>query len=143
MGIDRARKPRIIQLGNQEQVIVVKVIRARGFTIPPLIIFKAVIYQTLQYENRLIPLDWAISVSENSQTTNEIGLWWLKHVFNKHIRDCTIGRYRLLILNSHGSYVSPKFDQYCLKYLIIILCMPAHLLYLLQPLNVGYFLVLK
>jgi len=44
MGINRARKPRITQPGKQEWIIVIKAIRARGFAIPPLILFKAVIY---------------------------------------------------------------------------------------------------
>jgi len=36
-----------------------------------------------------------------------------------------------------------EFDQYCLKHLIIILCMSLHLSHLLQPLDVDCFSVLK
>jgi hypothetical protein len=43
-GTDRAGKPRTTQLGNREWVIVIKAIGARGFAIPPLVIFKAVIH---------------------------------------------------------------------------------------------------
>jgi hypothetical protein len=81
-------------------------------------------------------------VSENSWTTNKIGLWWLKH-FDKHTKGRTIGRYRLLILDGYGSHISPEFDQYCIEHLIIVLCMPAHSSHLLQPLDVGCFSVLK
>ena len=51
--------------------------------------------------------------------------------------------YRLLILDGHGSYVNPKFNQFCLDHKIIVVCMLAHLLHLLQLLNIGCFLALK
>ena len=82
-------------------------------------------------------------MSENSWTNNEIGLIWLKTVFEKHTKDRTIGRYRLLILDGHGSHVTPEFDQYCLNQSIILLCMPPHSSHLLQPLDVNCFSVLK
>jgi hypothetical protein len=72
-----------------------------------------------------LPPEWVIGVSENGWTNNEIGLFWLEHVFDKHTKNRTIGRYRLLILDGHGSHVTPEFDQYCLDHSIIVLCMPA------------------
>jgi len=51
--------------------------------------------------------------------------------------------YYLLILNGHGSYAIPKFNQYCAENKIITLCMPTHTLHLLQPLDVGCFSSLK
>ena len=47
------------------------------------------------------------------------------------------------MLDGHGSYINPKFNQFCLDYKIIVIYIPAHLLYLLQPLNIGCFLALK
>ena len=55
----------------------------------------------------------------------------------------TMGVYRLLILDGHESHYSAKFKEICLEYKIIILCMPLHLSHLLQPFNVGCFLLLK
>jgi hypothetical protein len=49
----------------------------------------------------------------------------------------------LLILDSHGSYVTPEFDQNCLDHSIIVLCTPPHSSHLLQPLDVGCFSALK
>ena len=51
----------------------------------------------------LIPYNWSIGVSKNGWTTNEISMYWLEHVFQKYTKDLTIGRYRLLILDGHGS----------------------------------------
>lgn len=64
-------------------------------------------------------------------------------MFDKHTKDRSVGRYRLLILDGHGSHVTPEFDQYCLDQSIIVLCMPPHSSHLLQPLDVGCFSVLK
>jgi hypothetical protein len=55
----------------------------------------------------------------------------------------TVGRYRLLVLDGHGSYINPEFNQYYIEHSIIVLCMPAYLSHLLQPLDVGCFTVLK
>ena len=43
-GSDRAGRPRTVQPGNREWVTVVETISARGVSIPPLIIFKAVMH---------------------------------------------------------------------------------------------------
>lgn len=142
-GIDRAGRPRTTQPGNREWVTVIEAICARGFAIPPLIIFKAVMHQLFWYENGLLPSDWVISVSANGWTTKEISLSQLKNVFDKYIRDYTLGRYRLLILDGYGSHVTPDFNQYCTEYSIIVLYMPPHSSHLLQPLDVGCFSVLK
>ena len=97
-------------------------------------------HQAAQYD--IIPHDWLIGVSENSWTTNEIGLTQLK-LFHEHTKGRTVGTHRLLVLDGHGSYINPEFDQFCLDYQIIIIYMLAHLSHLLQPLDVGCFLALK
>jgi hypothetical protein len=142
-GTDRAGRPRTTQPGNREWITVIEAICARGIAIPPLVIFEAVMHQAAWYADGLIPPDWAIGVSENGWTTNKIGLWWLEHVSDKYTKDRTLGCYRLLILDGHGSHVTPEFDQYCSEHLIILLCMPPHSSHLLQPLDVGCFAVLK
>jgi hypothetical protein len=86
-GTDRAGRPRTIQPGNREWVTVIETINTRGNTIPPLVIFEAVFHQSAWYEDGIIPLDWSIGVSDNGWTTNEIGLIWLKDVFDKHTKD--------------------------------------------------------
>jgi hypothetical protein len=100
------------------------------------------VHQSTWYLDTL-PLDWVIGVSENSWTDNELGLTWLKNVFEKHTAYRTKGVYRLLILDGHGSHLTPEFDLFCQEHLIITLCMPPHSSYLLQPLDVSCFAVLK
>jgi hypothetical protein len=81
--------------------------------------------------------------SENGWTDNELGLSWLEHVFEKHTAHRTKGVYRLLILDGHGSHLTPEFDLFCKEHRIITLCMPPHSSHLLQPLDIGCFAVLK
>lgn len=49
----------------------------------------------------------------------------------------------LLIINSYKSYKSLAFQDLCKENKIITLCMPAHLSYILQLLDMGCFAPLK
>jgi hypothetical protein len=64
-------------------------------------------------------------------------------MFEKYTAYRTKGVYRLLILDGHGSYTTLEFDLFCKEHSIITLCMPLHSSHLLQPLDVGYFAILK
>jgi len=59
------------------------------------------------------------------------------------MKNYSVDQYRLLILDSHSSYVTFEFNQYCLNQSIIVLCMSLHLSHLLQLLDVDCFLILK
>jgi hypothetical protein len=52
-------------------------------------------------------------------------------MFNKHTYNYTIGRYRLLIINRHGSYLIAKFYCFYKDNLIILLYKLAYSSYLL------------
>jgi hypothetical protein len=131
-----------VQPGNREWVTVIKGINATGWAIPPYIIFKARQHQSSWYKDDNLPQDWTIAISENGWTTNELGFDWLKH-FDRHTKTRTIGTYRMLIIDGHGSHNSTEFTQYCRDQKIVTLCMPAHSSHLLQPLDVGCFGPLK
>jgi len=53
------------------------------------------------------------------------------------------GRFRLSILDGYGSHLTAQFDRICAEIDIIPLYMPAHLSYLLQPLDASRFAVIK
>jgi hypothetical protein len=90
-----------------------------------------------------LPDDWQFQVSQNGWTSDEIGLCWLKKVFIPSTSSRIKGKYRLLVLDGHGSHLTPKFDEICSQNHVILICMPPHLSHLLQPLDVGCFAVLK
>jgi hypothetical protein len=81
-------------------------------------------------------------MSQNGWINNELGLKWLKH-FNRSITNRSIGPYRLLILDGYESHHSADFERYYKENKIITLYMPAYASYLLQPLNIRCFIVLK
>jgi hypothetical protein len=122
-------------------VTVIAAINAAGWIIPPFLIFAGKYHLSAWYEED-IPRDWAIAVSDNGWTTNEIGVEWLKH-FIKHTEGKVVGARRLLILDGHESHQSLEFQELCKESNIYTLCMPAHSSHLLQPLDVGCFSPMK
>jgi hypothetical protein len=132
----------ILQPGNREWVTAIEAICADGYILPPCAIFKGKVAIAGWFDDNL-PRDWRIEVSANGWTTDEIGLRWLQKLFIPSTNSRVRGRFRLLILDGHGSHLTPQFDRICAENDIIPLCMPAHSSYLLQPLDVGCFAPLK
>jgi hypothetical protein len=141
-GAERSNRPVSVQPGNREWVTAIDCICADGQSLPPVIIFEGKMHQSTWYDTEL-PGDWVIGVSDNGWTDNILGLTWLKNVFEKHTAPRTKGVYRLLILDGHGSHLTPEFDLFCTEHSIITLCMPPHSSHLLQPCDVSFFAVLK
>ena len=137
----RARRVRRIQPGDRTWVTVVECINGTRTAIPPLIIFPG---KSLTDEVTVQPLPygWMFTESDKGWTSDDISLRWLKEVYQPATQHCH-GLYRMLILDGHGSHLTPEFSSYCEEQKIVLLCMPAHSSHLLQPLDVGIFAVLK
>ncbi|KAG2001081.1 hypothetical protein GB937_010526 [Aspergillus fischeri] len=129
--------PFLIQPGNREWVTSIECINSTSWVLPPCIIFKGKVHIEGWYQDTALPADWRI------ETTDQIGLRWLQKTFIPATTSRTTGRYRLLILDGHGSHLTPQFDQICTENDIIPICMPAHSSHLLQPLDVSCFSPLK
>ena len=121
----------------------IETINASGRVLPPMIIFAGKTHRTIWFEDINLPSDWTIALSDNGWTTDDIGFEWLKSIFEPNTKDRTIGNCRLLILDGHGSHLTPVFDQFCTEHKIVPLYMPPHSSHILQPLDVGCFSVLK
>ena len=130
-----------LQPGNREWVTAIVAVNTAGWSLPPQIIFAAVNHQSLWYYD--LPENYVLSVSKNGWTTDELGIEWLQKVFEPTTAPRTIGRYRLLILDGHGSHATAEFDRFCMEKRIIPLYMPPHSSHLLQPLDVSCFSPLK
>ncbi|CEL00931.1 hypothetical protein ASPCAL00523 [Aspergillus calidoustus] len=136
-------KPYIIQPGQREWVTSIECIGSTGFVVPPCIIFKGKVHIEGWFEELGLPADWRIELSANGWTTDQITLRWLEKCFIPYTTERTIGSHRLLVLDGHGSHLTPDFDKVCRDNKIICICMPAHSSHLLQPLDVGCFGPLK
>ncbi|KAL3712109.1 hypothetical protein TMatcc_000805 [Talaromyces marneffei ATCC 18224] len=129
-GSDRYARPKLLQPGNRECVTAIEVTNSTGWALPSYIIFKAKKNVRLGWFDDL-PSDWRINISENGWTTDQIGLEWLKTHFIPNINGRTMGRYRMLILDGHGSHLTAEFDHTCIENNIIPICMPPHSSHLL------------
>ncbi|EDN06865.1 hypothetical protein HCAG_03395 [Histoplasma mississippiense (nom. inval.)] len=138
---ERYGRAKLLQPGNREWVTVIEAVNAIGWALPPYIILKGQGLLEGWFEG--LPEDWRLDVSPNGWTTDEIGLKWLQRVFIPAANPRRVGSSILLILDGHGSHLSPDFDQLCKDNAIICLCMPPHSSHLLQPLDVSVFAVLK
>ena len=136
---DMVGKPFLIQPGNREWVTTIECINSSGWALPPCIIFKGKVHIEGWYQDEALPHDWRIEVSQNGWTTDEIGLQWLQNLFIPATNGCTAGDYCLLVLDGHGSHLTPQFDKVWSENNIIPICMPPHSSHLLQSLNVGCF----
>ena len=136
-------KPFLIQPGNREWVTSIECINSTGWALPPCIIFKGKVHIEGWYQDTALPKDWRIEVSDNGWTTDNIGLRWLQNTFIPAIAGRKVGTYSLLVLDGHGSHLTPQFDKICSENNIIPICMPPHSSHLLQPLDVGCFSPLK
>jgi hypothetical protein len=141
-GLERRGRPKSIQPGNREWATLIAGINAAGWTIPLFLILTGQYHLSSWYEEADIPRDWAIAVSDNGWTTNELGVEWLKH-FDAHTKARAVGARRLLILDGQESHHSLEFQELCKENNIYTLCMPPHSSHLLQPLDVGCFSPLK
>ncbi|RFU26589.1 hypothetical protein B7463_g9746, partial [Scytalidium lignicola] len=115
-----------------------------GFTMG-IIAFTKVVTSSDYYgkPSLLEPGNKEIAVNDNGWTNNAIGLDWLQKTFDPFSKAKLKGQYHMLVLDGHGSHVAPEFDRYCIQNNIITVCIPAHSSYILQPLDISCFAVLK
>ena len=88
IGRKRCGKRNALQLGNCEWTIVINLISAAGWLLPPFIIYKGKQHINTWYDNPTGIEDWVISVSVNGWTINKYGVAWLKY-FNVYIKTRT------------------------------------------------------
>jgi hypothetical protein len=102
---ERRGQPKKVQQGNQEWTTVIHGVNAIGWAILPWAI-------SAWYKEDDLPHDWAIGVSENGWTTNDLGFEWLKH-FDRHTKKRTVEEHCLLIVGGYGSHDSLAIQQCC------------------------------
>jgi hypothetical protein len=125
-----------------ESLTVIECGCADGSFIPPFVIFKGNHLQST-WLHRSVPHDWMAAVSPKGWTSNVLGLRWLVENFKPRTRAKATGRYRMLILDGHGSHLAPEFVRHCFNNRIALLCLPAHTSHMLQPLDLKCFGPLK
>lgn len=131
-----------LQDGSREWVSLLATICADGTALPPGIIFAS--------KNSTIQSRWVADVnperhsihvtsSPTGWTNNDIGLAWLEQVFDRYSKPKARLRYRLLVVDGHGSHLTQDFLEYCHQKRIILAVLPPHSTQTLQPLDVVCF----
>jgi hypothetical protein len=132
----------VLEDGNSEWITVMACICSDRTPLSPTLIF--------QGANGAVQSSWveAIQAGEHSVfvtsspsgwSNNDIGLAWLKGVFERETRRYASTGYRSLLLDGHGSHVTMDFIEYCHDNKILLFVFPAHATHTLQPLDVVMF----
>ncbi|KHO01873.1 transposase [Metarhizium album ARSEF 1941] len=125
---------------NRETATAIECISAGGKVIPAFLILTGQKHMESWYRIKELEANTKITVSPTGFTNDEIAVAWIQH-FQEFATP--IGRYRLLILDGHGSHHTIEFVEYCEQHDIIPFALPSHLTHILQPLDVVIFQPLK
>jgi hypothetical protein len=77
--------------------------------------------------------------SPSGWSNNDLGLAWLEQLFDRETRKKARRRWRLLILDGHGSHVAMDFISLCGVNKIFLMVFPPHAIHNLQSLSVAMF----
>jgi hypothetical protein len=135
------RKAYVKTPGDREWVSIIETVSATGQKLRCMVIFKGKSLQTTWFPSDTVP-DWWYTTSENGWTSIEIGSQWLQRIFIPDTQPDG-NRWRMLILDGHGSHVDIEFMWLCRQHRIWILYLPAHASHVLQPLDLAPFGVTK
>jgi hypothetical protein len=122
--------------GNRENVTIIECVCANRTALLPLYIFKGQrLQQTWVADD---PLRAFKAASPNGWTSNELGVGWLCNVFDP--QTCHFfPNHWLLIYDGHASHLSLEFVEYTWQHNIVLICFPAHVTAIIQPLDVVLF----
>ena len=131
-----------LQDGSREWITLLAAICADGSHLPPGLIYeskKSAIQSSWVDAIKVGKHQVFVTSSASGWTNNDIGLAWLEQVFDRHTKKKARGRWRLLIVDGHGSHVTMDFLDYCDDNKILVVIYPPHSTHTLQPLDVVMF----
>jgi hypothetical protein len=133
-----------LQDGSREWITLLAAICADGEVLPPGLIYasaNATIRDTWVADIKAGEHDVFVGSSPSGWSNNELGLAWLKQVFDRCTKEkARRGReWRLLIVDGHGSHLTIDFINYCDSHRILLAILPPHSTHTLQPLDVVMF----
>ena len=130
------------QDGSREFISLLATICADGTALAPGLIYQGSTHdlQDTWLEDYDHSSDEAyFAASPKGWTNEELGLSWLKKIFEAPTRSKAGNSKRLLIVDGHSSHLNMKFIDYCDTHAIILAILPPHSTHRLQPLDVAVF----
>jgi hypothetical protein len=128
--------------GNREWFTVVAAVCADGTALPPCVIIPTPSSEVQQlWVQEIDPRYNSVhfTTSHNGWTNNDLGLAWLRDLFEPHTKPKSQAQKRLLILDGHASHITKDFMDYCDHHSILLFVLPPHATHTLQPLDVVCF----
>ena len=125
-------------VGDREHITANVCCSASGFVLPPMIIFQKC-FPSSDYSSSG-PDGCLYAKSESGYMDGELFQQWFEKIFlskTAHLRPS------MLILDGHSSHLTIDLIDLARKNDVILYCLPPHLTYLLQPLDVAVFKSLK
>jgi hypothetical protein len=131
-----------IQDGNREWITTIGCICADGTSLSPGLIYQATSGQI--QDSWLQDFDpeeqkCFFASSSSGWTNDELGYAWLTTIFDRETKEKARRKWRLLILDGHGSHVTMRFINFCDTNKILLALYPPHSTHTLQPLDVSLF----
>ncbi|KAH6234950.1 hypothetical protein HBI42_020280 [Parastagonospora nodorum] len=126
------------QDGSREFLTLLACCCADGSSLPPSIIYPAAkggIQSSWVEDIKVGEHEVFVSSSPTGWSDDNIGLAWLEQVFDRCTKQRS-GRWRLLIVDGHGTHVTKEFIDYCDRHRILLMVLPPHSAHTLQPLDV-------
>ena len=130
------------QDGNREFIIFIGCICADGTRIPPALIYKSESGEIMDTWLDDYDQDGEMAFFATSQkgwSNEDLGMYWLEHIFDRFTREKAQNRRRLLLIDGHNSHLNMRFIDYADKNKILLALLPSHSTHRLQPLDVGLF----
>jgi hypothetical protein len=118
-----------IQDGSREWITLLACICADGSHLEPSLIYQSASGSIQDsWLQAFDPDDHRVhfASSPSGWTNNELGLAWLKYVFDRSTKKKARRSYRLLILDGHGSHLTMDFIEYCNQNRILLAVYPPH-----------------
>lgn len=131
-----------LQDGNREWITTIACICADGSSLSPGLIYQSSasnIQDTWLQDFNPEDHNCFFTSSASGWTNHDIGLAWVRDIFDRETKAKARRRWRLLFLDGHGSHVTMKFLDYCEANKILMATYPPHSTHSLQPLDVGIF----
>ena len=130
------------QDGNREFIIFILVICVDGSRIPPALIYKSesgaimdIWFDDFDDGNEIA----YFAVTQKGWSNENIGVYWLEHIFDRYTKEKAGNHRRLLIVDDYNSHLNIRFINYADQNRILLAFLPPHSTHRLQPFDVGLF----
>ena len=128
--------------GNREWITLIACVGVSGVALPPALIYPA--------DSTKVQSSWVsdidarkyhvyIVVTPSGLSNDDVAIAWLQQVFDVATKATARSKWRLLVIDGHGSHITKRFLTYCHNNKILVAVFPPHSTHTLQPLDVVMF----